>query len=1550
MNPKTREEMPAEELKRRLAALSPDRRKLVERLLAKRNGPADRIGPRPADATVIGLSYEQERLWFMNELVDYRAIFHVPTPLRLTGAVDADALERAIGGLVGRHEALRTVFRDDGEGPRQRVLDTVSVPLVRESCGEAADPEREAIQRASESVLAPFDLGAGPLMRCTLYEIGAEDHLLLITQHHIVSDYWSLGILLTDLGALYGNEIGEPVELDPPGLHYPDFAFWQRNTLDQGVIDEQLGYWREQLGDAPELLELPTDRPRPALRTSQGSFHRVEFAAEPVARMRALAKEESTTLLVTFLAAYFALLSRLTRQDVIVVGVPVAGRSRSELQRMVGYFLNWLSIKVRVDDRPSLRELVARTNTAMSEAMARQDVPFDKLVRELGATRLPGVTPIFQTSFSLRDGAPQPPQLPGVDATFADLDGGATHFDLMAELWGEEDRVVGYLPFDEALFDEETVDAYATWLERLMDGGTAEPDRAVATLPLVGDDEGARLAAPPRLDFGPVEDTLHGRFAEQVRLRDDAIAVCDETARLGYGELDALANRIARVLQDAGVAAGCVVGVMLERNVDLVAGILAVLKCGAAYLPIDPENPAARTGHQLADCAATTVLVTPDLVDRLPEDLASVTLLDREAPGFAGASSAPLSVCVPADAPAYVIYTSGSTGAPKGVVVSHANVLRLLDAALEHFSLGTEDVWTLFHSSAFDFSVWELWGALALGGRLVVVPQWITRAPDEFARLIEEERVTVLSQTPSAFGQLSRVLLETDGEDALRYVVFGGEALDHATLRDWFAARGDERPELINMYGITETTVHVTFRRVTRADLERRESLIGEPLADLSLYLLDEERQPVPAGIPGEMYVGGAGVALGYQGAGALTAQRMLPDPFTSVPGSRMYRTGDRAVRLRDGELAYRGRIDAQRKIRGHRIEPGEIQHALGQLTGVAESAVLITEDRNGGAALAAYVVAAAGHDLTSTQIRRDLLRTLPDWMIPSSISVLDELPLTRNGKLDRQALLARERTQARDRVAAEPPEGETATALARIWEELLGVAGVGAQDDFFDLGGHSLMVVQLVSTIRATLGVEVPIETIFYRSRLQAMADALDATAGDASAGEPVPPAASSSDAARAELAPAAEDIAARVAELGSAEARRALPLAEGDTVLLTGATGFVGAFVLSELLSRGAPVVCLLPGGNARREELVERLRALDLWSEENGARLELVAGDLAEPRLGIADAEYDALSHRVAHVVHAAAQVNDDVADLSRPGDHIYPYEHVAEVNAHSAGRLLDFASTHVRKGLTLISPGAVFDSADPDGGAEFAAAPIVSLAPESNGYVRSKGVAELYLAHAGSVGVPASIVRIPSVFGDRRSFQTNPRDALWSWSKAIIATGRYPASFGDNTNELFQALPADVVARVIADVARDTVAAGCRIVNAIPNRVCPTTGLLDGMRAAGHDPQPAEDREWYAQVAELDTREIWAAGLAAQIAQGDPGRAGDRVASNPAAQAATRALESARRARLHRFTTVEEPEIARLVDAEAITSADDVASYIRSLTPTDADHQGPRAEPR
>ncbi|GAB2331957.1 amino acid adenylation domain-containing protein [Streptomyces griseoincarnatus] len=1086
-----------EALERRLAALAPERRELVLRLLAQdETDDAPGVRRRPATVTEVPASFEQERLWFMNELLTHREIFHVPTALRLRGSLDVEALRGALARVTARHEALRTVFRAEPDGPRQVVLEAMDTPLTVEDCRAEADPQHAAWERASTALAEPFDLATGPLLRCRLYRLSAEDHLLLLVQHHIVSDYWSLGILLADLGEAYTVERGAPDRTQPLELHYPDFAYWQRQTLNSARLKRQLDYWREQLDDPPGTLQLPADRPRPAIRGSRGSFHRVEFPPEPVARLRRIAQENDTTLNVAFLACYIAALARFTRQNDLVVGVPVAGRLGAEEQRMVGYFLNWLPIRVRLDGRPSLRELIRRTRDTFTGALAHQDLPFDMLVRELQPDRVPGVTPIFQTSFSLRDAAPTPPELPGLDVEFADLDGGATHFDLMAELWCEDDRVIGYLPYDDELFDPGTVADLARWTTRLLTAATADPDRPLATIPLLGPEEQAAVIRGPELAAQQVTGTLHKRFRAQAEQRPHAVAVSDERGSLTYRELDTRANQLAHVLRERGVGPGSVVGLLMDRTRDLVTALLGVLASGAAYVPIDPDNPAERTARQLADCAVPVVVHSPALADRLPESAPAALVTDWDTAPLAGAPVTPPPTETGPGHPAYVIHTSGSTGAPKGVVVTHGNVLRLFAATEEEFTPGPDDVWTLFHSYAFDFSVWELWGALLYGGRVVVVPHWTSRAPDAFLELLGREGVTVLSQTPSAFHQLAAVAVSAKRiPPTLRTVVFGGEALDPAALASWFTAFGDRRPRLVNMYGITETTVHVTLRPITTADTAETASPIGRPLPHLSLYLLDDELRPVPDGLPGEIFVGGGGVALLYQGAPAQTAARMLPDPYSPLPGARMYRSGDLAMRRRDGELVHLGRADQQYKIRGHRIELGEIRAALLRLDEVASGAVFATDDRLRGKTLLACAVPADGVDLTPTRVRRALLRTLPEWMVPATVLVVGELPLTRNGKLDERALMALRREEERAHEPITPPEGPTAEALAAIWAELLGTGsrGIGAEDNFFQLGGHSLMVVQLVSRIHTELGVEIPMETLFLRPGLQTMADALD-------------------------------------------------------------------------------------------------------------------------------------------------------------------------------------------------------------------------------------------------------------------------------------------------------------------------------------------------------------------------------------------------------------------------------------------------------------------------
>ncbi|MET7418861.1 amino acid adenylation domain-containing protein [Dactylosporangium sp. NPDC005555] len=1449
-------------LRTRLASLPPQKRRLVERMLA-RQGADLGITSRAADTDEAPCSFEQERLWFMYELLTRREIFHVPVALRIDGDLHPESLREALQQLALRHESLRTVFRQRDGKPYQLVLDRMTLPLDEVDCTGETDPAGTAKKLASGLVAEDFDLAEGPLVRCTLYRVDERTHLLALVQHHIVSDNWSLGILLDDLGRLYARERGVPVELTPLEVHYPDFAEWQRATVDGASMQRLLEHWRERLDGAPEALDLPTDRPRPAIRGSQGQFQHVRFGADLVDGLRDLAKRHDTTLLGAFLAGYIAFLSRIVRSESLVVGVPVAGRPRAETQRMIGYFLNWLPIHVRVDDRPDLHTLVRRTGVALGEALGHQEIPFDMLVRELQTSRRPGVTPIFQTSFSLRDGAPTPPRMPGVEVSFAELDGGATHYDLMAELWCEGDEVVGYLPFDDELLDASTVDRWARWLETLLRAGLATPDVPVADLAILADDEPAVIPAHEPAN-APAATTLHGAFAEQAARHPDAVAAADDQDRLTYTDLAERANRIAAALRDRGEGPGSIVGLVLERGVDLPAAILGVLQAGAAYLPIDPENPADRTADQFAECGVSTVLVTPATAKApaLGDDGPQTLVLDwseiAEAPE-------PVTVDVPANAPAYVIYTSGSTGRPKGVLVAHEHVLRLLAACDEHMTFGPDDVWTLFHSYAFDFSVWELWGALLHGGRLLVVPQWATRAPDVFAELVQTGGVTVLSQTPSAFGQVSAALLARGGGTALRYVVFGGEALNHAALRPWVAAHGDEQPELINMYGITETTVHVTFRRVRETDLAEHASLIGPPLHDLSLYLLDGSHHPVGPGVPGEIFVGGDGVTHGYVANPALTAERMLPDPFTGRAGARMYRSGDLAIRRADGELLYLGRGDDQVKVRGHRIELGEVQAALSALDDVARAAVLLERDRVGAATLAGYVVPAGDAEPSGSAIRRALLRTLPEWMVPAKVTVLPELPLTRNGKLDRQALADRgDQGTATGPRGATPAEG-TARELAAIWQDLLGVATVGTEDNFFELGGHSLMVMHLVARIRTSLGVEMPMETLFRTPQLQPLADAVDEVrAGTA---DVVSAAGTGDD----DITAMRAEIAERVAGIPRPAER---PDADHGVVLLTGATGFVGRFVLARLLAEETTrVVCLARGGEARRDDLVAGMTALGLWRDGHAARVELVDGDIAAPRLGLSVADHDRLADRAGRIVHTAAWVN-----------HVYPYEQLADANTHSLAGLLELAAAGRRTALTVVSTSSVFDSAGYPAGGTVPPGPLHTLPSGVNGYVRSKAVAELYLEHAGELDVPAAVVRIPSVFGDQDRHQINAADAVWSWSRAMIETGQHPESFALDGNELFQALPADAAAEAVLLAGDGRTEAGVSYVDAVPAAVGSTQDLLAAIRAAGHELRPCPDREWYERAGGLDPDRVWVAGIAGQVAAqlaADPSAAGPRT---------------------------------------------------------------------
>ncbi|MBP1473180.1 amino acid adenylation domain-containing protein [Frateuria sp. MAH-13] len=1049
----------------------------------------DVISPTPA-------SFAQQRLWFIDQLDGATATYNMPAALRLRGTLDIAALRASIQSIVDRHETLRTTFSSaDGE-PLQVIVPhlAIDVPLVE--CSES-----DVMDRVMAFSGEPFDLAKGPLLRAQVLCLGPQEHILLTNMHHIISDGWSIGVLVGEFVAQYEARIrGVQPMLPPLPIQYADFALWQRKTLQGEVLQRQQDYWRDQLADLPPLLTLPTDRPRPPVQGFAGASHTFVLPATLCRSLKELSQAHGATLFMALLAAFKVLLARYSGQSDIAVGTPIANRTRPELEGLIGFFVNTLVLRSQVHAGQTFEQLLQDVRTTALAAYEHQDLPFEQLVEFVNPQRSMSHSPLFQVMFSLQNTPNPGGELPGL--TLTPLEGEATvaKFDLQLDMEERDGRLEGRLYYRTDLFDIATIESMANHYSELLRAIAASPGVPVSALSMISAGERAELlrSLDEEAPAFAADRCLHEIFSQRAAERPDAVAVRCEGRSLSYAELEQQANRLARHLRAQGVGPDAIVGLCLERSEAMIVGLLAVLKAGGAYLPIDPACPRDRFEYILSDAAPAIVLTQQSVRERIPSGAFELLTLDQDNPPWAA---------LPADAPqasaapnqlAYVIYTSGSTGRPKGVMVEHRQVARLFTATDAWFGFNADDVWTLFHSYAFDFSVWELWGALLYGGCLVVVPYWVSRSPEDFHALLCDEKVTVLNQTPSAFRALMKADASSSRANTLRCIVFGGEALDLASLRPWFERHGARSPRLINMYGITETTVHVTYRPITHADVQaNRGSVIGEPIPDLRIHLLDSHGQLAPVGVPGEMYVGGAGVARGYLNQPELTAQRFVDEGGTLLGTNarlRLYRTGDLARRLPDGDLEYLGRIDAQVKIRGFRIELGEIESALTDLPGVKESVVITVEDADGDKRLAAYVV---GQGIDLDQVRRQLGERLPEYMVPSYFMQLDAMPLTINGKLDRRALPEVDMA-GQSRVPYAPPETDIQLRLVDIWSEVLKrEVPIGIHDGFFEIGGHSLLATQLVTRVRQQWGIDLPLRRMFETPTIHEMASYIEMTLG---------------------------------------------------------------------------------------------------------------------------------------------------------------------------------------------------------------------------------------------------------------------------------------------------------------------------------------------------------------------------------------------------------------------------------------------------------------------
>jgi amino acid adenylation domain-containing protein/non-ribosomal peptide synthase protein (TIGR01720 family) len=1047
---------------------------------------------RAIEGYLFPLSSAQKRIWFLTQLRPEDFSYNVPLALHIKGRLNRTALAESLREIIRRHEILRTGFVLVDDEPMQVIPARFDWEMGFEGPSKDADrlSQSQVIERLRELASRPFDLAQSPLVRAILYQLDAEEHILFLNLHHIVCDGWSLGILVRELSALYpfycrSAEATAREALPEVEFQYADYSEWHREWLQSDEIKPHLSYWKQKLGGILPRLEMPTDHPRPSVATHAGAVVHKLLDGGIVGELQRFSIRSEATLFMTMLAAFLALLHRYSGSEDIIVGTPAANRLQPAFENTFGLFVNSLALRTELSGAWSFNRLLEQVRKDCLEAYGHQDLPFEMLVEQLQAERSSAFSPVFQIMFALQNAPLGEIDWPGLDVTPLRISNGSSKLDLTLIAEETADGLVLTLEYATDLFLEETATRILDHYVNLLSAAAGRPQQRIRELSLLGATEPKLLQQSSPVATLRFESSSLVEMFEDVALRYPyRTALSDGDKQLTFQELNTRANQLARLLRSRGVSQEHIVGLCLDRSPELIISMLAILKAGAAYLPLDPRYPTQRLSFLLLDSHPQLVISHSTASHSLPDLEGALLLLDELDSQLSTFSEENLHLEIDPRQAAYIIYTSGSTGEPKGCIVTHHNVTRLMRATEEQFSFSEQDVWTLFHSASFDFSVWEVWGALLYGGRLVIVDYWTTRSPDSFYELLAREQVTVLNQTPSAFRQLMEVeaqagehaLLEAKAlpELSLRLVIFGGEALDLPSLRPWFSRHGDERPQLVNMYGITETTVHVTHRVIRQSDcIEGRASLIGEPISDVQLHLLDEGMRRVPVGVRGEIYVGGAGVGRGYWERAELTAERFVPDPFGSEPGQRLYRSGDVGRRRADGELEYLGRADQQVKIRGFRIEVGEVEACIRGHAGVGAAVVLATGKDGAEKRLVCYVSRRAGVEPVSVEeLRGHVAERLPEHMMPAAFVILEELPLNENGKVDRRALAAVKWRAEREEAEAkgDQPEGELSEIeerLAEIWREVLGVERVGRADNFFGLGGDSILALQVAAKAR---------------------------------------------------------------------------------------------------------------------------------------------------------------------------------------------------------------------------------------------------------------------------------------------------------------------------------------------------------------------------------------------------------------------------------------------------------------------------------------------------
>ena len=1114
--------MTVDSLAARLDRLSPAKRALLELRLQQKTaaGGGEQTISRRTSGESAPLSFAQQRLWFLNQLAPESPAYNEPKTVRLTGCLNIAALQEALQRLVTRHEALRTTFTVIKGVPAQVVAENRSIELPVVDLSVRPDTVREAEFKSLlvDTVRRPFDLSRDLMLRALLIRLADQEHVLVLVMHHIASDRWSSGILWRELATIYeGVAEGRPFTLPELPIQYADFALWQRQHLQGEVFDKQLSYWKKQLTGISSL-RLPADRRRATIQNNRGARQSLMLPAELAQALKALSRENGVTLFMMLLAAFQTLLHRYTGQEDIVVGSPIAGRTRPEVEGLIGFFINTLVLRADLSGNPTFRGMLAKVREVALEAYSNQDLPFEKLVEELQPERNLADTPLFQVTFALQNVPQQSVELLGVVTTPIEVDNGAAKFELSLFVSESDDDLIARIDYNMSLFDPATVTRMLSHFKTLLHGIVANPDQRIADLPILTEAEKRRLLVEwngTKVDY-PKDKCVYELFEAQVEKSPAAVAVVFENEQLTYQELNRRANQLAHYLQKQGVGPEVLVGICMERSLEMIIGLLGILKAGGAYVPLDPEYPKERLVFMLEDTRAPVLVTQQRLAAGLIEDRRSkiedsdsrssildpqvkVIYLDRDWKEINQESDENLYSGATANNLAYVIYTSGSTGKPKGVEIPHRGITRLL-FGVDYVELDASQTFLHLAPTSFDASTFEIWGALLHGAKCVLYPGAVPSAK-ELGDLLHSHKVSTLWLTASLFD----VVIDEAPEalSGVRQLLIGGEALSVRHVQRALARLPNTT--IINGYGPTESTTFSCCYPIPRqADQFDRSIPLGRPIGNTQAYILDEHLNPVPIGIPGEIYIGGDGLARGYLNWPELTAEKFIPHPFAFETGARLYKTGDHARYLSDGSVEFMGRADDQVKIRGFRIEPGEVESLLVRHSGIREAVVVAREYglenssaesilspsawlRTGpstalrtGRRLVAYVVPKQDAVPTVEELRSFLKEKLPQYMVPSAFVFLDFLPLTPNGKIDRNAL------PAPDQTGPEIKQGFAAVLtpieeiMAVIWENVLDVDYVGIDDNFFDLGGHSLLAVRLFSQIREGLGVDLPLHVLF--------------------------------------------------------------------------------------------------------------------------------------------------------------------------------------------------------------------------------------------------------------------------------------------------------------------------------------------------------------------------------------------------------------------------------------------------------------------------------------